>query len=113
MLVQVQLRWRQFAVMTLAVGVFSGCGAGSDKVSCVVKVGGGQTNVSLDTKVGSSAVASVGTYSVAFSIQPGSHLRSEVKDAQGATLMTVTTGGFTGSGAGPTPDGQLDFSCTP
>jgi hypothetical protein len=109
----VQLGWRQIAVMTFAVGVVSGCGTGSDKVSCVVKVGGEQTSVSLATKVGSSALASVGTYSVEFSIQPGSHLRSEAKDARGATLMTVTTGGVTGSGAAPTPDGQLDFSCTP
>ena len=81
--------------MAFALVGLNTCGSGSDTVSCVVKVGGEQTNVSLNTKPGSSAVASVGAYSVAFSIQPGSHLRAEAKNAGGATLLTVTTGGVT------------------
>ena len=108
-----RLLWRRIAVMAFAVVGLNACSSGSDKVSCVVKVGGEQTNVSLNTKPGSSALASVGAYSVEFSIQPGSHLRTEAKDAQGATLLTTTAGGVTGGGGLGTPNGQLDFSCTP
>jgi hypothetical protein len=101
------------ACASLVVGA-TACSSGeSDKVSCVVKVGGAQTTVSLDTKVGASAVAIVGNYRVTFSILDGPTFEAEVRDAD-STLMTMTAGGASGGGGSAgTPDGQLDFSCAP
>lgn len=86
----------------------------TERVTCVVKLGTAQTSVPLDTKVGASSVATVGSYTVAFSILDGRKLKAEVRDTK-STLMTVTAGALSQeeSGSTPTPDGQLQFSCAP
>jgi hypothetical protein len=99
------------ACASLVVGA-TGCSSGdNDKVSCVVKVGEAQTAVSLDTKVGASSVATVGSYSVTFFVVDGLQFEAEVRDGD-LTVMKMTGGAVAGAaGSAPTPDGQLDFSC--
>lgn len=82
--------------------------------ACVVKLGAEQESVSLETKVGASIVATVGAYSVTFSILDGRKLEAEARDTN-STLVTVTTGSGPreASGSTGTPDGQLEFSCAP
>jgi hypothetical protein len=94
--------------------VATGCSDENGKLTCVVTVGGAQATVSLDTKVGASSVATVGSYSVTFSVLDGSKFEAEVRDAD-STLMTMTAGGVSGraGGSAGTPDGPLEFSCAP
>lgn len=102
------------ASATLPFGATACSGSSSEKVSCVVTVGGAHTTVSLDTKVGASSVAMVGSYSVTFSIVDGQKFEAHVRDAD-STLMTMTADGASGraGGSAGTPDGQLGFSCAP
>ena len=88
------------------------CSSDTERVSCVVKLGGAQASVSLDAKVGDSVTATVGRYSVTFSILDGLQLEAEVTDPD-STLQTTTAGGTTAGGGEGTPDGQLDYSCAP
>ncbi len=59
-------------------------------------------------------MATVGNYSVTFSVVDGLRLEAEVRDAD-STLIKVTTGDAAGTATGSTgtPDGQLEFSCAP
>ncbi len=94
--------------------VVAACGAESHTLSCVVKVGGAQTTVSLNTKVGSSVMATVPSYTVTFSILDGPRLTANVQDAHFKTLMRTTSGADGGGGGSvTTPDGLLEYSCTP
>ena len=101
------------AFISLTLGA-TGCGDENVTVSCTVKVGALQTSVSLESKLGSSSLATVGSYSVTFSVVAGHKLEAEVRHAD-STLMKVTAGDVAGraSGSTGTPDGQLDFSCAP
>ena len=104
-----------YAVSIAAVAVASligACGGESERVSCVVTVGGKQTTVSLEVKVGSSSIATLGSYSVTFSILDHSQLQAEVRDAH-STLMTSKATGAVGGGSAGTPDGLLEYSCAP
>jgi hypothetical protein len=98
-------------VFTAFATVFGACGGDDHKLSCVVKLGAAQATVPLDTKVGSSAEATVGGYTVAFTILEGSRLQGEVTDAQATSLMTSKAGGLAGSGGLGTADGHLAYSC--
>jgi hypothetical protein len=91
------------------------CAGESNPVSsCVVKLGDARTVVSIGTKVGASSVATIGTYSVTFTINDGRQFEAAMRD-EDSTLAKVTTGGWPGkaSGSTGTPDGELEFSCTP
>jgi hypothetical protein len=93
--------------------VLAACGDDSETLSCVVKLGAAQATASLDSKVGSSAVASIGGYSVTFTILDGSRLQGEVTDSKATSLMKSTAGGLNGGGSLGTADGRLDYSCVP
>jgi hypothetical protein len=105
-------RTKSTATAFIAFGtVFGACGTDDQKLSCVVELGAAKATVPLDTKVGSSAVATVGGYTVDFTILEGSRLQGEVTDAHATSLMTSRAGGLAGSGGLGTPDGHLDYSC--
>jgi hypothetical protein len=89
------------------------CASGSDELSCVAKVGVAQTKVSLNAKVGSSAVVTVDSYRFAFSILDDSRLQGVVTSPDGTTLLTTTAGRPSGAGGAGTPAGQLEYSCAP
>jgi hypothetical protein len=112
----VQIRWvigPLFASTFVLIGA-AACSDDIETVTCVVKLGAEQSSVPLETNVGASTVATVGSYSVTFSILEGRKLQAEARDAE-STLMTVTAGDVSGeaSGSTGTADGQLEFSCAP
>lgn len=111
---RIRLAIGSFLASTALMFAVAACSDESDTVTCVVNVGGAQTTVPLIVKVGASAVATVGDYSVAFSVGDGRRLEAEVRDAD-STLMKMTTGDAAGTASGSTgtPDGQLEFSCAP
>jgi hypothetical protein len=109
------MRLRVGVLLTLAAPLIgaAACGDDVDTTTCVVQLGAARSSVTFETKVGSSAVATVGRYGVIFSILDGVKLQAEVRDAD-STLMTTTTGGSGRAGGSTgTADGQLEFSCAP
>ena len=103
-----------FVALATALGA---CGDDSETLSCKVKLVTAQATTqdttTLDSKVGSSAAASLGGYTVTFTILDGSRLQGEVKDAKATSLMKSTAGGLNGGGSLGTADGRLDYSCGP
>lgn len=103
------------ASTTLLCGA-AGCSAKREQLTCVVKLGGAQTTVPLDTQFGGdAAVATVGDYTVTYSILDNSRkYAAEVKHGS-SVLMTMTASGdpTVAGGSSTTPDGQLEFFCRP
>ncbi len=111
-------RGRRWSISRLLVFValpvvVSSCADDGNRLSCTVTVGATKSTVSLTTKVGSSAMATVGKYAVTFTILEGAQLTAVVKDEHFKELMRGTSGGAGRGGGGSvhTPDGQLDYTC--
>jgi hypothetical protein len=102
------------ACASLMFGAAACVGESNPVSSCVVKLGDAQTVVSIDTKVGASAVATIGGYSVTFTISDGRQFEAAMRDAD-STLTKVTMNGWPGRAGGSTgtPDGELEFLCAP
>lgn len=98
------------AAGVMLLGLVVACGSDRENVSCNVSVGDENTVVTFEDAVGESSVATVGAYTVTFTVHERHQLSAEVRDAD-STLMTGTSGGVIGAGSVGTPDGRLDYSC--
>ena len=104
---------RKLLLLVVAIGGLSGCHAGKTKFSCDVRLGRAHAITSVGTNVGSTAVASVGTYTVFFSVERGPEVQAALMDSSGNTLMSFKGGGFRVRSGTLTPAGSLVFSCVP
>jgi hypothetical protein len=97
------------AVFAMAASL-GACGDDGEQVTCTVTVGEAATTVTFDDQVGASAVATLGSYAVTFTVLDRHGLEAEVRDSD-SVLMTGTSNGVIAGGSSGTPDGQLEYSC--
>ncbi len=93
----------------------SACAAAPATLPCTVALGGSHRTIDVVAKDGAVSTASVGGYSVTFTVHATSpQISAKVTNSNGRTLLSASGGRLGGfSGSAPTPDGELDFSCGP
>lgn len=84
-----------------------------NQLLCTITLGATHTDITLDSKVGSSLAATIGVYTATFSILDGPRLQAFVADSAGSTVLSTTAGVLDSAGDAATPDGRLSYSCTP